>query len=100
MIVYHSIQIDMGISSTGKNLQFNIGEGGTFEILLPNPNNPEKSFMTRRFFHHFIEDSRVKEKVKYIFGKDQKSIESALQILKDFLDSPKSTISRVPKDKL
>ncbi|MBF0818406.1 hypothetical protein [Streptococcus acidominimus] len=87
IIEYNSIQIDMGISSTGKNLQFNIGEGGTFDVLLPNPNYPEKSFMSRRFFYNFIDDSHIKENVKYALGKDEKAIEYTMHILKDYLDS-------------
>ncbi|MGT2969224.1 MULTISPECIES: hypothetical protein [Streptococcus] len=87
VIEYKAIEIDMGISATGKNLQFNIGEGGTFDISLPNPKYPESSFMSRRFFYNFIEDSSVKSKLEYVLGKNEKDIEYAMQVLKDYLDS-------------
>ncbi|WP_373760654.1 hypothetical protein [Streptococcus ferus] len=92
VIKYKSIEIDMGISSTGKNLQFNIGEGGTFDISLPNPKYPKSSFMSRRFFYNFIEDSITRDRVQYVSGKDEKAIEYAMKVLKDYLDSDDAKI--------
>lgn len=76
----------MGTSSTGKNQQFEFGEGGVFYISLPNPNYPQESFLSRRFLPYFIVDQRVKKRLENIFGKNEKDIEYAMQVLKDYLD--------------
>lgn len=92
VLEYKHIKIDMGISSSGKNIQLNIGEGGTFDISLPNPKYPENPFLSKRFFYNFIEDSIIRDDVQYVLGRDEESIEYAMRVLKDYLDSDKAKV--------
>lgn len=84
--LYGGSDINMGISSTGKKQQFEFGEGGVFDSSLPNPRYPQDSFLSRRFLSYFIVDPSVKKKLENIFGKNEKDVEYAMQVLKDYLD--------------
>ena len=84
---YKKYKMTMGIFSTGKQIQFEFGEGGEFGVLFPNPKYPEHSFLRKEFFHNLISDKHLSEQVEYAFGKDEQSLERALKILKNFLDS-------------
>ena len=87
LFTYNNYFMTMLLSSTKKNTQFNFGEGGMFDILFPNPKYPEHSFLEETFFHNLLVDEKMSESVESVFGKAEKSVEHALQVLKDFLDS-------------
>lgn len=84
---YKAHVFDMGLSSTGKGIQFECGEGGLFTIALPNPTYPKESFLKSVFFHHLLTDMELRDEVRYVFGKKEGAIERALFILKQYIDS-------------
>lgn len=86
-IKYNNQEVNMGISSTEKHAQFQVGAGGMFDILFPNPDYPQSSILSMKFFHDLLEDQEKIEKVEFVFGGDEKAIEVALRILKDYLDN-------------
>lgn len=84
---YKGYDINLIVSSTGKNRQFECGEGGRFSISLPNPNYPQASFLKNIYFHNLLSDEKLIDNVKYAFGKKNGSIKRALMTLKNYLDS-------------
>ncbi|MGT2950273.1 hypothetical protein BU202_02005 [Streptococcus cuniculi] len=81
---YKGYEINMGIGATGKNIQFEVGEGGLFDILFPYCIDEEMDFI---FLHEVIKDEAIRNSVRRVFGKNEKDVEYAMQVLKDFLDS-------------
>ncbi len=75
----------MGIPDAQKNTQFQFGEGGIFKILLDDPNYPENSILEKIFLEFLIDNQSIREKIEYTFGKNEKDIEYALQVLKGYL---------------
>ena len=49
-------------------------------------------FFGTTFLYELIADKEVREKVRRVFGKDEKAIEYAMQVLKDFLDSDEAKV--------
>ncbi|MBF0837777.1 hypothetical protein, partial [Bacteroides acidifaciens] len=74
----------MGISSTGKDVQFEFNEGGQFNIYF---SNPKDDLIPLTFLYELISDKTTSESIETVFGRDEKAIEHALRVLKDFLDS-------------
>ncbi|RSJ16052.1 hypothetical protein D8830_09205 [Streptococcus intermedius] len=85
-ITYRGYDVEMGISDAQKNTQFQFGEGGIFKILLDDPNYPENSILEKIFLEFLIDNQSIREKIEYTFGKNEKDIEYALQVLKGYLD--------------
>ncbi|MCD3367547.1 hypothetical protein [Streptococcus equi] len=86
---YREYEMTMIISDTEKHVQFQAGEGGLFDVWIPNPNN---SFWGSSNLYELVSDQTTKEKIRYIFGKNEKDVEYALQVLKDFLDSDEAKV--------
>lgn len=86
---YNGFKMTMVISDTEKNVQFQAGEGGFFDVWFTNPND---TFFGITFLYELILDEEVRERVRRIFGKDEKSVEYAMQVLKDFLDSDEAKV--------
>ncbi|MGT2964591.1 hypothetical protein [Streptococcus acidominimus] len=84
---YKSYIATMWISATAKNTQFEYGEGGHFTISVPNPKYPKHSFLETIYFHNLLTDTELRDKVKDAFGKKKGTIERALSILKQYVDS-------------
>ncbi|HEL1129657.1 TPA: hypothetical protein TVG97_001915, partial [Streptococcus equi subsp. zooepidemicus] len=59
------------------------------DVWIPNPNN---SFWGSSNLYELVSDQTTKEKIRYIFGKNEKDVEYALQVLKDFLDSNEAKV--------
>lgn len=89
---YGGYDLEMVLSSTGKNKQFEFGEGGRFSISLPNPKYPNDSFLERIYFHNLLTDKNLISDVKDAFGKKRGSIMKSLVILKNFLDSNQAKV--------
>ena len=83
--VYKGYHMTMGISSTGKNRQLEAGEGGLFNIWFTQADEQRFSIT---FLSKIIDDKSIKR----VYGRDRKSVERTLQILKDFLDSDKAAV--------
>ena len=83
--VYKGYHMTMGISSTGKNRQLEAGEGGLFNIWFPQADEQRFSIT---FLSKIIDDKSIKR----VYGRDRKSVERTLQLLKDFLDSDKAAV--------
>ena len=83
--VYKGYQMTMGISSTGKNTQLEAGEGGLFNIWFTQAGEQKFSII---FLSKIIDDKSLKR----VYGRDRKSVEKILQILKDFLDSERPEV--------
>ncbi|MWV55915.1 hypothetical protein [Streptococcus zhangguiae] len=86
---YKGYEVNMGIAATGKNIQFEVGEGGLFDILFPYDIDKESDFV---FLHEVIKDEVISNSVRRVFGKNEKDVEYALLILKDFLDSDEAKV--------
>lgn len=84
---YKGCDMNISITSTEKNKQFEYGEGGHFSISLPNPKYPNNSFLKNIYFHNLLSDEVLINDVKYAFGKKTGSIKRALITLKNYLDS-------------
>ena len=84
---YNSVLVDIIITATGKNQQFEIGEGGLIQIFLPDSDYPENSFLKKKSLEWIVKDSDIQEKLKYILGKRESEIIFAFNFLKDYLDS-------------
>ncbi|HEL0997192.1 TPA: hypothetical protein TVW18_001740, partial [Streptococcus equi subsp. equi] len=80
------------ITSTGKNRQFEYGEGGQLMISLPNPKYPDRSFLDRVTLESLLTDTEKIEAVDYAFGRYEHRLEIALAILKDYLDSDEAKV--------
>ena len=83
--VYKGYHMTMGISSTGKNRQLEAGEGGLFNIWFTQADEQKFSII---FLSKIIDDKSLKR----VYGRDKKSVEHTLQILKDFLDSERAEV--------
>lgn len=83
--VYKGYHMTMGISSTGKNTQLEAGEGGLFNIWFTQADEQRFSIA---FLPKIIDDKSIKR----VYGRDKKSVEQTLQILKDFLDSERAEV--------
>lgn len=83
--VYKGYHMTMGISSTSKNRQFEAGEGGLFNIWFTQTDEQRFSII---FLSKIIDDKSIKR----VYGCDEKSVEHALQLLKDFLDSERAEV--------
>lgn len=83
--VYKGYHMTMGISSTGKNRQLEAGEGGLFNIWFTQAGEQKFSIT---FLSKIIDDKSIKR----VYGRDKKSVEHSLQILKDFLDSERAEV--------
>ena len=83
--VYKGYQMTMGISSTGKNTQLEAGEGGLFNIWFTQAD--EQRFSVT-LLSQIIDDKSIKR----VYGRDKKSVEHTLQLLKDFLDSDRAEV--------
>ena len=83
--VYKGYHMTMGISSTSKNRQFEAGEGGLFNIWFTQTDEQRFSII---FLSKIIDDKSLKR----VYGRDKKSVEHTLQILKDFLDSERAEV--------
>ncbi|RSI67363.1 hypothetical protein D8863_07215 [Streptococcus oralis] len=82
---YKGYHMTMGISSTGKNRQLEAGEGGLFNIWFTQADEQKFSIT---FLSKIIDDKSLKR----VYGRDKKSVEHTLQILKDFLDSDRAEV--------
>ena len=83
--VYKGYNMTMGISSTGKNRQLEAGEGGLFNIWFTQTD--EQRFSVP-LLSQIIDDKSIKR----VYGRDKKSVEHTLQLLKDFLDSDRAEV--------
>ena len=82
---YKGYHMTMGISSTGKNRQLEAGEGGLFNIWFTQAD--EQRFSVT-LLSQIIDDKSIKR----VYGRDKKSVEHTLQLLKDFLDSDRAEV--------
>lgn len=82
---YKGYPMTMGISSTGKNRQLEAGEGGLFNIWFTQADEQKFSIT---FLSKIIDDKSLKR----VYGRDRKSVEQTLQLLKDFLDSDRAEV--------
>lgn len=80
---YNNYEMTIGISSTGRNSQFEVGEGGIFNIWFCH-------YVGKRFVVTFLYKILGDISIKRVFGKDEKSVENALWKLKSYLDSEKA----------
>ena len=83
--VYKGYHMTMGISSTSKNRQFEAGEGGLFNIWFTQTDEQRFSII---FLSKIIDDKSIKR----VYGRDKKSVEYTLKLLKDFLDSDRAEV--------
>ena len=83
--VYKGYHMTMGISSTSKNRQFEAGEGGLFNIWFTQADEQRFSIT---FLSKIIDDKSLKR----VYGRDKKSVEHTLQLLKDFLNSDRAAV--------
>ena len=83
--VYKGYHMTIGISSTGKNRQLEAGEGGLFNIWFTQAD--EQGFSVT-LLSQIIDDKSIKR----VYGRDKKSVEHTLQLLKDFLDSERAEV--------
>ncbi|WP_049500603.1 hypothetical protein [Streptococcus oralis] len=82
---YKGYHMTMGISSTGKNRQLEAGEGGLFNIWFTQADEQKFSII---FLSKIIDDKSLKR----VYGRDRKSVEQTLQLLKDFLYSDRAEV--------
>ena len=83
--VYKGYHMTIGISSTSKNRQLEAGEGGLFNIWFTQTDEQRFSII---FLSKIIDDKNIKR----VYGRDKKSVEHTLQLLKDFLDSDRAEV--------
>ena len=83
--MYKGYHMTMGISSTGKNRQLEAGEGDLFNIWFTQTDEQRFSIT---FLSKIIDDKSLKR----VYGRDKKSVEHTLQLLKDFLDSDRAEV--------
>ena len=83
--VYKGYHMTMGISSTSKNRQLEAGEGGLLNIWFTQADEQRFSIT---FLSKIIDDKSIKR----VYGRDRKSVEQTLQLLKDFLDSDRAEV--------
>lgn len=83
--VYKGHHMTMGISSTSKNRQLEAGEGGLFNIWFT---QTDEQRISVTLLSQIIDDKSIKR----VYGRDKKSVEHTLQLLKDFLDSDRAEV--------
>ena len=83
--MYKGYHMTMGISSTSKNRQLEAGEGGLFNIWFTQADEQRFSIT---FLSKIIDDKSLKR----VYGRDKKSVEHTLQLLKDFLNSDRAEV--------
>ena len=83
--VYKGYHMTMGISSTSQNRQLEAGEGGLFNIWFTQADEQRFSIT---FLSKIIDDKSLKR----VYGRDKKSVEHTLQLLKDFLNSDRAAV--------
>lgn len=83
--MYNGYHMTIGISSTGKNTQLEAGEGGLFNIWFTQTDEQRFSIT---FLSKIIDDKSIKR----VYGRDEKSVEHTLQLLKDFIDSDRAEV--------
>ena len=83
--MYKGYHMTIGISSTGKNTQLEVGEGGLFNIWFVRTD--EQRFSVT-FLSKVIDDKSIKR----VYGRDEKSVEHTLQLLKYFIDSDRAEV--------
>ncbi|MCC0092945.1 hypothetical protein [Streptococcus mitis] len=83
--MYKGYHMTIGISSTGKNTQLKVGEGGLFNIWFVQTD--EQRFSVT-FLSKVIDDKSIKR----VYGRDEKSVEHTLQLLKYFIDSDRAEV--------
>ena len=81
--MYNGYHMIIGSSSTGKNTQLEAGEGGLFNIWFIQTDEQKFSI---NFLSKVIDDKSIRR----IYGRDQKSVECTLHLLKDLLDSERA----------
>ena len=84
-LVYKGYHMTIGISSTGKNRQLEAGQGGLFNIWFTQADEQRFSII---FLSKIIDDKSLKR----VYGRDKKSVEHTLQLLKDFLNSDRAEV--------
>ena len=89
---YKSYKMTMGIYDTGKNIQFQAGEGGLFSVTLPNPKYPKQSFQKIVSLSYLVNDKNISERIRWCLGRNLEEIEYAMQVLKDYLDSDEAKV--------
>lgn len=82
---YKGYHMTMGISSTGKNRQLEAGEGGLFNIWFTQMDE-------QRFSITFLSKVIDVKSIRRVYGRDEKSVEHTLQLLKDFIDSDRAEV--------
>ena len=83
--MYNGYHMTIGISSTDKNRQLEAGKGGLFNIWFTQTDE-------QRFSVTLLSQLINGKSIKRVYGRDQKSIERTLQLLKDFLDSDRAEV--------
>ena len=83
--VYKGYHMTIGISSTSKNRQLEAGEGGLFNIWFTQADEQRFSIT---FLSKIIDDKSLKR----VYGRDKKSVEHTLQLLKDFLNTDRAEV--------
>ena len=83
--MYNGYHTTIGISSTDKNRQLEAGKGGLFNIWFTQTDE-------QRFSVTLLSQLINGKSIKRVYGRDQKSIERTLQLLKDFLDSDRAEV--------
>lgn len=83
---YKKNQVKLFITDTEKNVQFQFGEGGVLSIYLPNPEFPDHSFLPEKPISDIISDKEQSLFLEFVSGKRDTDVESAVRILKDYLD--------------
>ena len=83
--VYKGYHMTMGISSTGKNRQLEAGEGGLFNIWFTQMDE-------QRFSITFLSKIIDVKSIRRVYGRDEKSVEHTLQLLKYFIDSDRAEV--------
>ena len=82
---YKGYHMTMGISSTGKNRQLEAGEGGLFNIWFTQMDE-------QRFSITFLSKVIDVKSIRRVYGRDKKSVEHTLQLLKDFINSDRAEV--------
>ena len=82
---YKGYHMTMGISSIGKNRQLEAGEGGLFNIWFTQMDE-------QRFSITFLSKVIDVKSIRRVYGRDEKSVEHTLQLLKDFIDSDRAEV--------
>ena len=83
--MYNGYHMTIGISSTSKNTQLEVGEGGLFNIWFAQTDE-------QRFSITFLSKVIHDKSIRRVYGRDEKSVEHTLQLLKYFIDSDRAEV--------